>query len=261
MIRAALLQQTGNRKLEPEVRSLSIALTKRGIPCSFFTEKQLHRRQLPLQRHTLVAGHIPVVLGALRQLGVELPVPDDYPQCLLPFLHRRIWKSVVRDVVAKLQEGLAEPFFAKPFARHKRFRGHVFRGWDDLRMLGGASDRAEVWCSEIVEWLSEYRVYVVKGQIVGTGHYAGNPSIAIDMPQAQEAVACFEASENAPAGYGIDFGVLRSGQTAMIEVNDGYSLGNYALSDELYADLIEARWTELMAPPVVPQCSNTTSGV
>ena len=42
-----------------------------------FTEKTLVRRRLSLDRSCLVAGDIPIVLGALKQLGVPLPVPDD----------------------------------------------------------------------------------------------------------------------------------------------------------------------------------------
>jgi hypothetical protein len=114
-----------------------------------------------------------------------------------------------------------------------------------MRALGGASDHSPVWCSEIVEWLSEYRVYVVRGKIVGTGHYAGDASKCLDRGQVDEAVACFEASGDAPGGYGIDFGVLSTGQTALIEVNDGYSLGSYGLADDLYTDLIIARWAEM----------------
>jgi len=233
--------------LEPEIKSLSIGLARRGIPCSFFLEKQLTRRQLDLRRDTLIAGHIPVVLGALRQLGIEPPEPNDYPRCLRPWLYRRVWKSVVRDVVAKLQVGDARPFFGKPLDKHKRFRGHVFESWDDLRALGGVSDRAAVVCSNVVHWKSEYRFYVVRGKIVGMGHYAGDPKCLVDQNQVDAAVTRFAESGEAPGGYGIDFGVLSTGETALVEVNDGYSLGSYGQDDDLYTDLITTRWLELTA--------------
>jgi hypothetical protein len=242
---AALLQERGNGRLEPEAKSLSVGLAKRGIPTQPFLEKKLHRRQLELHRDVLVAGHIPVVLGALRQLGIEPPEPNDYPASLSPWLRRRLWKSSVADVVTKLQDGAGRPFFAKPLDRHKRFRGSVVQSWEDLRALGGASNRATVWCSEIVEWKSEFRVYVVKGRILGIGHYAGDPSRKVDEKKVEEAVASFEASGEAPGGYGIDFGVLSTGQTALVEINDGYSLGNYGLDDDLYTELIVSRWLEL----------------
>ena len=76
MITAALLQEVGSGRLETEVRSIAGALGRRGVPCQFFVEKQLQRRRFALSPATLAAGHIPVVVGALRQLGVEPPEPD-----------------------------------------------------------------------------------------------------------------------------------------------------------------------------------------
>jgi hypothetical protein len=246
VITAALLQELGNGRVEPEIRSLAAGLGRRGIPARFFLEKQLQRRQLELRPTTLVAGHIPVVFAALKQLDVPTPVANDYPDSLRPWLHRRTWTSTVRHLVAQLQEGTVRPFFAKPLGRHKRFRGHVFSSWDDLRMLGGASDHTAVICSEVVEWRSEHRVYVARGRIVGIQHYHGDPDVAPDRRAVDEAVAAFQASGEATAGYGIDFGVLTDGATALVEVNDGYSLGSYGLNDDVYTDLVVARWSQLV---------------
>lgn len=50
---------------------------------------------------------------------------------------------------------------------------------------------------------------------------------------------------NAPAEYAIDFGLTAKGQTLLIEVDDGYSLGCYELVYLDYAKLLSARWAEL----------------
>ena len=184
-------------------------------------------------------------MSALRQMEIAPPVPNDYPQSLRPWLRRRVWTTTVASVAAHLQDGVRAPFFAKPLGRHKRFTGHVFTSWDDLRALRGASDATEVVCSEIVDWKSEYRVYVVRGRIVGVKHYKGDPNVPVDRQQVDDAVAQFEAAGEATAGYGIDFGVLADGRTALVEVNDGYALGSYGLDDDLYTDLIVARWCQL----------------
>ena len=60
------------------------------------------------------------------------------------------------------------------------------------------------------------------------------------------AVSQSRESCQAPSAYGIDFGVLSSGQTALIEVNDGYSLGAYAIEAKSYTDLLMTRWHELL---------------
>jgi ATP-grasp domain, R2K clade family 2 len=108
------------------------------------------------------------------------------------------------------------------------------------------SDHALAICSEVVTWQSEYRVYVARGQILGTRHYLGDPNVPLDGQEIATAVAEYEASGEATAGYGIDFGVLGTGQTALIEVNDGYALGSYGLEDDLYTDLLIARWCQLV---------------
>jgi hypothetical protein len=54
------------------------------------------------------------------------------------------------------------------------------------------------------------------------------------------------ASGEAVAGYGLDVGVLGTGQTAVVEVNDGFGLGSYGLEAAVYTDLILARWAELV---------------
>jgi hypothetical protein len=61
------------------------------------------------------------------------------------------------------------------------------------------------------------------------------------------ALAAFRASGEAPSAYGIDFGVLSTGQTALVEFNDGYALGAYKISSSAYTDLLLTRWNELVS--------------
>ena len=53
-----------------------------------------------------------------------------------------------------------------------------------------------------------------------------------------------------PAAYSLDFGVLATGETALIEVNDSIALGAYGLAHNKYARMIEARWKELLETKV-----------
>ncbi|HZI16786.1 MAG TPA: ATP-grasp domain-containing protein [Myxococcus sp.] len=247
MLRGALLQEEGAGRLGPEMRLLRDGLKALGLPATLFTAKQLERRQLPLARDTLVAGYVPSVLGALKQLGLEPPPTNDYPRCLEPLLHRRLWTSTVRQLTEALYEGTGTPVFAKPLGRKKRFTGHVFRATEDLLYLERASLSTPLVCSEVVRWLSEYRVYVAHGRILDVLHYAGDPAVRVDEAVVHEAVRRLEDSGEGTAGYGVDFGVLATGQTALVEWNDGFSLGAYAgLGAASYTELTVARWVELM---------------
>ncbi|MEM1392457.1 MAG: DUF4343 domain-containing protein, partial [Cyanobacteria bacterium P01_H01_bin.150] len=82
MISKAFIQEQGNGKLRDEEQLVVEELSKRGISISFYTEKRIQRRQLPLDNQSLVVGDISCVLGALKQLGISEPLLNDYPVCL-----------------------------------------------------------------------------------------------------------------------------------------------------------------------------------
>lgn len=246
MITRAYVQEQGNGRLGPEERGLIEGLGNLGIPAELFTRKQIARRRLPIDRGTVVAGEVPSVPGALRQLGVEPPRPNDYPVCLRHLLHRRVWSSTVRRLKEGLFEGAVPPAFAKPSGRQKRFTGRVFASPDDLIHLEGASGSTTIHCAEPVRWTSEHRVYVVRGRVVGIRHYAGEPAVSLDDAVVSEAVRRLQQSGETTAGYGLDLGVLDDGRTALVEWNDGFSLGSYGLDAGSYTELILARWSELV---------------
>ncbi|MCP2296618.1 protein of unknown function (DUF4343) [Nocardia amikacinitolerans] len=62
----------------------------------------------------------------------------------------------------------------------------------------------------------------------------------------ESAVAAYHRSGAAPSAYGIDFGVLANGETALVEANDGYALGAYDLAADRYTELVLRRWSELV---------------
>lgn len=245
-ITKAFIQELGNGKLETEEQRVVEALKQRKIPYSFFTEKRIRRRQLPLDRHTLVVGNIPCVLGALKQLNIPLPEPDDYPVCLQDCLHRRVWQATVSDLVIRLEKGDYPAVFAKPYSRRKQFTGAIFQSEADLAPVLGVSKNEPLICSEVVHWRSEYRVYVVQSQIRGIYHYEGDPLVQVDRGVIEKAIHTLKDRGKAYAGYAIDFGVLNTGQTALIEMNDGFAIGAYGISAQDYTDMILARWEELL---------------
>ena len=246
MIRLAFLQEKGNGRLDPEARQLRDELTRRGIPVQLFTDKRILRRRLPIAPDTLVAGYVPVVHSALQQLGASVPEPDDYPVPLRPWLRRRTWQSTVGEIEAAVYDGRFEGAFVKPSGRLKQFTGLVIDSRDDLFRLGSTSRRQPVHCSEIVSWKSEFRYFVIHGRIADARPYAGDAAVRPDDDVVRAALRALHDAGPAPAGFGIDFGVLEGGATALVEVNDGYSLGSYGLDDALYTDLLIARWEQLV---------------
>lgn len=247
MISHAFIQEQGNGRLRTEERLVVEELNRRGVPITLYTEKRIRRRQLPLDERSLVVGDMPCILGALQQLDIPAPSPNDYPASLGDFLHRRVWRSTLGALEFALREGMSRSIFAKPANRCKRFTGCVFDAESDLYRVAGVSRREELLCADVVTWLSEYRIYVVHSEIRSVDWYAGDRSVAIDLTVLRAAIATLDAAGESFTGYAIDFGVLATGETALVEMNDGFALGAYSIDSKNYTDLIWARWEELLA--------------
>lgn len=247
MIDRAFIQEQGNGRLRKEEQLVFEELNCRGIPIALYTEKRIHRRQLPLDSESLVVGDLPCILGALKQLSIPEPEPNDYPASLSEFLHRRIWRSTLGKLELQLRNGNYPPTFAKPATRRKRFTGCTFYSECDLSQVCGVSRQEKLLCSEVVTWLSEYRIYVVQSEIRSVDYYAGDPGVAIDLEEIRRAIQALDKAGDSCAGYAIDFGVLASGETALVEMNDGFAIGAYRIDRKNYTDLIWARWEELLA--------------
>lgn len=82
-------------------------------------------------------------------------------------------------------------------------------------------------CSEVMTWVSEYRIYVVHSEIRSIDCYAGNVFIPVYIEEVNRAIQILDKASESYAGYTIDFGVSASCQTALIEMNDGFAIGAY----------------------------------
>ena len=83
----------------------------------------------------------------------------------------------------------------------------------------------------------------VARNVLNVAHYKGD---ALSFPKAEVIREAVKSFTTAPIGYGMDWGVTADGRTILIEINDGYALGNYGVRGQHYTALIECRWRELM---------------
>ncbi|KUH59390.1 hypothetical protein AUL39_03475 [Tractidigestivibacter scatoligenes] len=190
------------------------------------------------EREDVVVGGLGVVRARLRALGVDAS-EINYPEELRPFLGRRLWKTTIDHVNTEVGTW---PLFVKP-VEGKRFTGCVVASSKDLVGKGCYGEDFPVICSEVVDFVSEYRCFVKYGEILDVRHYRGDWSKAPSRAAIEQAIAAYDS---APAGYAADFGVTSDGRTLLVEVNDGYSLGPYGLWPELYAQLLSARWAQMV---------------
>jgi hypothetical protein len=185
-----------------------------------------------------LVGYVGDVQNALKKMGKAVPQTMDYPEELQPWLGRKVWPSTLEDA-----RRLVEPTFIKPYDEEKLFTGFIWRGAGmEAVRVAAIPDETIVWCSEVVNFVSEYRVYIKDDEVLGVHLYKGDWSLALDQKTVMDAVKAYKSS---PRAYCLDFGVTSGAWTRLVEANDSYALGNYGLPSALYAQLLEARWEEL----------------
>jgi len=260
--------------MPPDYALVADELKQRGIPVIFKSTEDIIRRPWPLTCDDLVVGNFDWTGLALKRLAIPMPHPPDYPACLRHLLHRRVWSSTLGDIQSflRLPENKSVSVFIKPAVTAKAFAAIVeprdqmldtlIEGMADV--MDGLAPSMPVHCSEVVDMITEYRVYVVDGVIRSICQYRGSPpttkETSLDMTVVNDAVRTLAESVEGRdlTGYGMDFAVVQEKKqaldtadtyvTCLVEVNDGYSLGRYeGISGKDYTDLLIARWARLVA--------------
>ncbi len=185
----------------------------------------------------VIVGYSGPIETRLYDFGVRIP-DIDYPESIFDYLGRKIWKSTINTINNNPD---LWNVFVKP-VRRKSFKGRVVRGVKDLIGCGATNGDQEVYVSEILNFVSEYRVFVRYGEIVDIRHYAGDWSV---FPDANTIASCVGDYKEGINTYAIDFGVTDKGTTNLIEVNVSGAIGSYGLDPIMYAKFMSARWAEL----------------
>lgn len=117
-------------------------------------------------------GH---VKQRLTELGLEMP-DIDYPLELEKYLGRKIWRSTINTVNSSPESW---PVFVKPIS-NKRFIGRTITSTKDLIGCGNSYEDIDIYCSEPVRFLSEYRCFVRYCKILDVRLYKGDWRISFD---------------------------------------------------------------------------------
>ncbi len=214
-----------------------------GIPVvPFYGFGDLNPENMPdLGPHVIVCGNIGDVWEALKMMGKVVPGPVDYPAHLDWMLGRKVEETTLAAIRASTGRRFIKP------RQQKLFGGFVYDALDPLSRLAVAVYPEETLCfaSEEVEFVSEYRCFVKNDMPVGVKHYRGDPFTSPSKAVYNKALKCNKGKM--PAAYAMDLGVTADGQTLLVEVNDGHSVGSYGLTGLVYARFLEARWEQMAA--------------
>lgn len=212
MIRRILLQTQYARSPEALAIRTAVLLAENSTPVIISDDPGACADDMPV-------GAVTYVLNGLRMRRIATPPVLNYPQALWPYLHREVWPSLLGKEIGSTTwikgAGHTKPFMPGPASRK------------ELRLL---DPKTPVFASTPVRWLCEWRCYVAGGEQLWRERY--DPDGADDAPEPDDdaidaMLNAYEASDEAPAGYALDVGVLDDGRTALVEVNDGYALGFY----------------------------------
>lgn len=197
-----------------------------------------------ITREDIVVDYIQQCEEILLKFGVSAPHVEDYPDCLKPFLERKIWKDTINSI-AKDEKKWSAGWFVKP-TEAKAFTGKRISSIKDLIGCGCFEKDYEVLCSEPVEFKREWRGFVYYDTFMDIRPYKGDYHYSYDPNTADNILKAFISWENRPCACAIDIGVTVDNKTLLVECNDGYALGAYGLENYKYARFLSARWAQLL---------------
>lgn len=238
-MRAFIQCTVSNNMLEPinpNVFNAYKGLEDMGFECVKFSTLQ-DLADYYHSRGELIVGGIGIIRKRLKAFDID-PITVDYPEELKEFLGRTIQESTLSNIANNPETW---PIFIKS-KEQKRITGKVIRNASDLVGLGYQEENPEIYISEVMNFVSEYRVFVRYGEVLDCKHYWGDPMV---FPDAAIIKAAISKYQSAPDAYGIDFAVTKEGKTVLIEVNDAWALGCYGLEMHLYVKFLITRWAQI----------------
>jgi hypothetical protein len=195
-------------------------------------------------RNTPVFAGVVVFDEILNKLGVDYKKIDTYPEVLRPYMNRHVEKTTLGEYRNKWHkdEDNISVMFMKP-VKQKQFNGKLMKSIVDWIGLVKFSDDTQVYVSDPVNFVTEYRIYIKQDRLILGRNYRGDWTKTIDVNVVKDAIKTF--SPVAPCAYALDFGLTEDGKTTLVEFNDATSLGNYGLAPVIFADMIVCRWHEI----------------
>ncbi len=149
-----------------------------------------------------------------------------------------------KEVITTIDEINSYPCFIKPYKQIKAFTGIIVNDIREAKLFT-QDFKDSISCQEIVDFESEYRVYIHKDRgILGVKHYLGDPYITPDKSFVEQVYK--ESKENLDQNsYTLDVGIDVNGENYLIEINDGWSVGNYGLNPIDYFSFVKTRWLQI----------------
>jgi len=196
--------------------------------------------EVPVSKTNLVVAFIEDTIKYFKYLGINPPLSINIPSELMSYSNRNIRYMTMEEFKKDTQI----PVFIKPNRFAKEFVGGVIKQQSSKSLFfNDISNDTPVLVSDVVDIISEYRCYIIKGELKGIKWYIGDIRIFPDVKVIDSAISDYKSC---PSAYSLDVGITKEGKTIVVECNDAWSLGNYGLNDTTYANLLLTRWIEII---------------
>lgn len=191
----------------------------------------------------------PLFAARVAQLtGLSFPEPPDDWLANLPL-------DLVQRKIESTSLGLARECTKRAFykpAAFKTFKAAVYESGAELPTESDADGTTPVLISEIVHWESEFRFFLLDGQVItGSVYFRNGQSAQVgdDWPASEDefeqaALVARRAFQALPQSLHrsivIDTGFIRGAGWAVIEANPSWGSGLYGSDANLVLDVIQA---------------------
>lgn len=218
--------------------------TKLGYRIVFYSSALDYTKKLEQLPLPVTAGGIDTIRQIFSDYNIQQPLLQK-PHVELPdFLKRKIDEMSYGDFVKYTESEFFKPIFIKPLEEDKAFTGFVFKHRKDLLQFGRSlPNDFMLLTSEIVEFQSEFRVFIQDRKIIDCKNYTGNFWLRPNPHIIQDAI---NAYVNQPIAYTLDWAIDMNGNTILVEINDAFGVAPYGLDPVKYARFLEARWNEII---------------
>lgn len=248
-----ILQNTG----DAEARAVRMAaMLNDSISVTNASFEALDGHCEKLKNGALPVGSVQFVRRAMELAGITEPQNMSYPPGCEPYARRKIWCSTAGQVLNMVGIRFIKSVDTKVFtgfvldsdAGALGLNNHDQIQFNALCAL--ASD-ASVWVSEPVQWISEFRYYVMNSEILGYARYDQEEAEVVPEPNLAVVKQCITDLAIVHP-YALDMGVLSTGETAIVEANDAWAIGLYggAMKPGDYVRFLSNRWNFLLAQSV-----------
>lgn len=190
----------------------------------------------------IIVGSVEAASIWLKDHGYDVPTPIDQ-KIVTSDDAKLFYKRNIEVVEHQDLHTIKYPKFIKPYGTIKAFTGFVMMSGklkDLEKNTYGYKGLYQV--HDVINFVSEYRMYIHKGKILGLCRDYGD---FLTFPDKNRILEILEASPIEVSSYTIDVGVTDEGETLVIEFNDGWSLGNYGLDEDDYFNFVKDRWLEI----------------